>query len=516
MSEKTGAGRTPGGTTSVKSGPRAGPSSDARRTQRQAPAAALANLFGDSLFEWASALYRSIVDTSPDAITVATVEGRVILCNHQAVVLHGFQNVDEMVGRSIWEFVAPEELKRASSDLERTIAEGSIRDVEYDLVRADGRRVPVSLHASAVLDAQGKPRAFIGVVRDISERRRSEESLRRSEEYFRNLIENAPDLITVMGPKGDIRYESPSIERMLGYRPEELVGTNVWQIIHPEDAQAVGEAIARGALKPSQFPLVVFRARHKDGSWRYLEGTGKAVLDVAGRPYGVINSRDITDRVLAEQALEESERRKTAILETALDAIITINQKSEVIEFNPAAESMFGYAASEAMGKPLDKLIVPPSQRSRYRNGMMRYLTTGEGPMLGKRTEVTALRADGSEFPVEIAIVPIQMNGRPVFTGHVRDLTERRRWEDQLQQAREELESKVEGRMDSGGTYGLTFRELTVLHLVASGIADKEIAVTLGISSQTVNKHVAKILHKMGASSRTEAGVRAIKSRIVE
>ena len=516
MSEKTGAGRTPGGTTSVKTGPRAGPSSDARRTQRQAPAAALANLFGDSLFEWASALYRSIVDTSPDAITVATVEGRVILCNHQAVVLHGFQNVDEMVGRSIWEFVAPEELKRASSDLERTIAEGSIRDVEYDLVRADGRRVPVSLHASAVLDAQGKPRAFIGVVRDISERRRSEESLRRSEEYFRNLIENAPDLITVMGPKGDIRYESPSIERMLGYRPEELVGTNVWQIIHPEDAQAVGEAIARGALKPSQFPLVVFRARHKDGSWRYLEGTGKAVLDAAGRPYGVINSRDITDRVLAEQALEESERRKTAILETALDAIITINQKSEVIEFNPAAESMFGYAASEAMGKPLDKLIVPPSQRSRYRNGMMRYLTTGEGPMLGKRTEVTALRADGSEFPVEIAIVPIQMNGRPVFTGHVRDLTERRRWEDQLQQAREELESKVEGRMDSGGTYGLTFRELTVLHLVASGIADKEIAVTLGISSQTVNKHVAKILHKMGASSRTEAGVRAIKSRIVE
>ena len=106
--------------------------------------------------------------------------------------------------------------------------------------------------------------------------------------------------------------------------------------------------------------------------------------------------------------------------------------------------------------------------------------------------------------------------GPPIFTGHVRDLTERRRWEEELQQAREDLESKVEGRMEKGGTYGLSFRELTVLHLVSRGKADKEIAVALGISSQTVNKHVARILHKMAASSRTEAGVRAIKDRIVE
>ena len=129
---------------------------------------------------------------------------------------------------------------------------------------------------------------------------------------------------------------------------------------------------------------------------------------------------------------------------------------------------------------------------------------------------MTAVRADGKEFPVEIAIVPIHVNGSPIFTGHVRDLTERKRWEEDLQQAREELDSKVESRMDGGSAYGLTFRELTVLHLVASGRADKEIAVTLGISSQTVNKHVARILHKMGASSRTEAGVRAIKDQIVE
>ena len=93
----------------------------------------------------------------------------------------------------------------------------------------------------------------------------------------------------------------------------------------------------------------------------------------AGSPYGVINSRDVTDRVLAEQALEESEKRKAAILETALDAIITIDHDSRVLEFNPAAESMFGLAASEAIGERLDSLIVPLS--------LLRGNTEGDGTL---------------------------------------------------------------------------------------------------------------------------------------
>ena len=100
---------------------------------------------------------------------------------------------------------------------------------------------------------------------------------------------------------------------------------------------------------------------------------------------------------------------------------------------------------------------------------MKRYLARGDGPILGQRVEMTAIRADGTEFPVEIAIVPIQSEGPPLFTGQVRDLTERRRWEEELQGVREELDTKVEHRMEAGDTYGLTFRELTVLHLVAEG-----------------------------------------------
>jgi PAS domain S-box-containing protein len=345
------------------------------------------------------------------------------------------------------------------------------------------------------------------------------EALRRSEERFRHLIENAPDLITVVEPSGEVRYQSPSVRRTLGYAPEELVGTSIWRLIHPDDAREVGDAIARGLLEASAestmpHKLLVFRAQHKDGRWRYLEGSGKVITE-EGRAYGLINSRDITDRVEAERALEASERRKAAILETALDAIITIDNESKILEFNPAAEVMFGRRAEEAIGERLDDLIIPRSLRGKHRRGMQRYLATGKGPVLGKRIELTGMRADMTEFPVELAIIPIAMGETTIFTGHVRDLTERSRAEDELQQAREELESKVEQRLGMAGAYGLTFRELTVLHLLSSGRADKEIAATLGISAQTVNKHVQRIRHKMSASSRTEAVARAIKEGLV-
>jgi sigma-B regulation protein RsbU (phosphoserine phosphatase) len=522
MSTVEGAGRRPGVggaraglTAGALDGMRLG-SWGAVRVEGPAPA----TLLGDSPFQWATALYRSIVETSPDAITVTTLEGKIILCNQEAAALHGFALADDMIGRSAWEFVADADLERASHDLQRIVTEGSIRRVEYLLRRIDGVQVPVELSASVIPDLDGRPRAFVGVVRDISERHRGEEALRRSEEQFRSLIENAPDLITVIEPSGEIRYQSPSVRRTLGYGPEELIGTSIWLIVHPEDSRNVGDAIARGVLdtqsSESTLPhkLIVFRARHKDGRWRYLEGSGKVLVE-EGRTLGLITSRDITARVEAEQALEASERRKAAILETALDAIITIDGESRILEFNPAAEAMFGRVAAEALGQRLDELIVPPLARVKDRPGVQSYLTTGKEPVLGKRMELSGMRADGTEFPVEIAIVPIDVGGRFIFTGHVRDLTERRRAEEELQRAREELESKVEQRMDGGVAYGLTFRELTVLHLVSSGKADKEIAATLGISPQTVNKHVARILHKMGASSRTEAGVRGIKDGIV-
>jgi PAS domain S-box-containing protein len=131
----------------------------------------------------------------------------------------------------------------------------------------------------------------------------------------------------------------------------------------------------------------------------------------------------------AETVIHESEVRKGAILEMALDAIITIDQVGRVIEWNPAAEQMFGYRRAEVIGRELASLIIPPSWRYQYRQNLTRYFATGKGALIGQRSELIAMRADGTEFPVEVAISRIPLAGPAMLTGFVRDISERKRAE---------------------------------------------------------------------------------------
>ena len=148
---------------------------------------------------------------------------------------------------------------------------------------------------------------------------------------------------------------------------------------------------------------------------------------------------DITTRKEAEHSLRESEARKGSILNSALDAIITINDRGRITEFNPAAEKIFGRARAEVMGNELAEVLIPPSLRDKHRRGLERFLAGGQATMLGKRVEIMAMRADGKEFPVELAITKVSLDGPPMFTGFVRDITERRRAEKQLRDSREQL-----------------------------------------------------------------------------
>jgi PAS domain S-box-containing protein len=136
-----------------------------------------------------------------------------------------------------------------------------------------------------------------------------------------------------------------------------------------------------------------------------------------------------------ERELKRSEARKAAILESSLDCIVTIDHEGCITEFNPAAERTFGRRRDEVMGKQLGDVMIPPSLREKHRQGFARYLATGEARVLGKRIEMTALRADGSEFPVERALTRIPLEGPPSFTGYLRDITERKRAEQELRRS---------------------------------------------------------------------------------
>ncbi len=132
-------------------------------------------------------------------------------------------------------------------------------------------------------------------------------------------------------------------------------------------------------------------------------------------------------------------RRHLATVEASLDAVIAMDAEGRVVEFNPAAERIFGYADEDAVGREMAALIVPPDLRERHRAGLRRYLESGEPRLLDRRIEIEACRAGGERFPVELTITRIDIPGPPVFTGHLRDITDRRRAERELQESRTRL-----------------------------------------------------------------------------
>src|SRR5205085_2412728 len=151
--------------------------------------------------------------------------------------------------------------------------------------------------------------------------------------------------------------------------------------------------------------------------WHALRLT--AYLVVARAAYDVISH-------LQGELLRQSEDRTAAILKVALDAIVTMNHTGHVVDFNPAAERIFGYTRAQAIGQSMAELIIPEGLRERHQRGLAHYLATGEGPILGQRLELPALRADGTEFPIELAVARIP-GEPPTFTAFIRDITERKR-----------------------------------------------------------------------------------------
>ena len=149
----------------------------------------------------------------------------------------------------------------------------------------------------------------------------------------------------------------------------------------------------------------------------------------------LVSLLDITERKRAEDALQVSQAQKGAVIELALDGVIAIDERGCILEFNPAAERIFGIRRADALGREMADLIMPARFRDQHRTGMQRYLASGQHEILGRRLEMTGLRADGSEFPVELAINATDVNGRPIFTGFLRDVTAEREAEAQLRQA---------------------------------------------------------------------------------
>jgi PAS domain S-box-containing protein len=349
---------------------------------------------------------------------------------------------------------------------------------------------------------------FEGSIRDITMRVRAEERVGEGANMLRAIMSAASDPVFVMAPDGQLLACNDAFANLYYYRPEKIIGTSVYDLWEPQiktlRLRHIDEAIE--TRQRVRFDEETARHRHFDVVIEPILADDGSVNQLA------FFARDITARKQAEESLRASEERYRILYRDNPTMYFTVDATGTVLSVNQFGAEQLGYAPNELIGQPVLNVFHPDDKNDVLRQ--LRACIEDQGEVA--HWEFRKIRKNGDVILVEEAARATRgADGELIVLIVCEDITERRRTEEALQAAREELESKVETALAHTNPYDLTFRQLTVLHLVAQGKSDREIGLALGISPLTVNTHVSRALKKMGASSRTEAGVRALREGLI-
>lgn len=376
-------------------------------------------------------------------------------------------------------------------------------------IHREGRTLWIEVLAAPIKNRAGAIVGFEGVGRDITGRVEAEERAEEAQAFVSALMKAAGDPIVVID--SDLRVVACNEAFATSYEkePHDLTGKLVKDIWRPEFAKRRLKHIRRvfrtgRRVRVEEETLL---NRHFDAVLEPIMGGQGEVTCVA------VIAREISQRKRAEQRLRESEERYRLLYQDNPSMYFTVSTRGKVLSVNSFGAQQLGYEPGELEGRNvLD--VFHSDDREAVAMQIKRCIAD---PNEVHHWEFRKQRKDGETIWVrETARATTGPDGSTILLIVCEDITERRRMEEELQQAREELERKVEQKLEKENPYDLTFRQLTVLHLVVQGKSDREIGLALGISPLTVNTHVSRALRKMGASSRTEAGVRALREGLIQ
>ncbi|MDR3417333.1 MAG: PAS domain S-box protein [Nevskia sp.] len=382
--------------------------------------------------EASEAELRAVVECAVDGIIVIDAQGRIEAFNPAAERLFGY-SVAEVMGQNV-RLLMPEPYRSGHDQYVANYLHSGVRKVigigrEVTGRRRDGSTFPMDLAVNEM--RVGEQRKFAGLVRDISERKRQIEALRQaqqSEARFRIMVESVQDYaIMLLDRDGCVSSWNAGAERIYGYAGAQVLG-------FPGSAFCTAEDVAAG-MPERRLLLAQQHGYHEDEGWRVRSGgtrfwasvTLTALRDESGGVTGYAKvTRDLTERKRAEAELSDRETRLRTLVETSADGIVVINSQGRIESFNAAAERLFGYTAEESRGRNIAMLVPPPGSDN---TAASPYGATSLRD-LGGRSE--GCHKDGGRFPVEITLSRMTIAGEQQFTAFIRDISQRKRAEQEL------------------------------------------------------------------------------------
>ena len=364
--------------------------------------------------------YRRLVEASPYSIVLAGLDGRIKTANDRAAEALGFASPEAMVGRDVFAYVAPDDRRRAMENMQRTLEEGMIENVEYTFLREDGTSFYAEISVAALYDDDGDPAGFVGITRDITEQKRMEQELKEQQRLAQTLLDATHDTALLADVDGTILAVNEAMAEAMGDDREAIVGSHMVDRIGRE-AYAYRTPKVREVQRTKQPVQFTDERAGRIFSHRFYP-----VLDEQGEVRQVaVFSRDVTDRRRAERALEESEETFRRLAEQSFDGIYRHNWHGVFTYVSPAVRRIAGYEPDEIEGTFFGRYIcirdLPKLLKS--------LVTLKRGcPLEGLRFSLR--RKDGSIAMVEVNATPVVKNGKSIgVQGNIRDITERSRAE---------------------------------------------------------------------------------------
>jgi PAS domain S-box-containing protein len=387
--------------------------------------------------------YRLLTENITDVVYIQDMNLNVTYASPSVEKLSGY-TPEELLKLRPENFMTRESFERGAADFKETItsaAENPHYEIplkQYEYVRKDGSTFWGELKMKLLRDSNNNLVGVQGTLRDITERKKTEEKLRESEEKFRNLAEKSPNMIFI-NKKGRVVYANKRCEEVMGYKREEFYSPNFdfFTLIAPESMKKLKSNYSKHRkgeeVHPYEYSLIT-----KEGQRLEAILTSK-LMTYEGDPaiLGIIT--DITERKKTEEKLRESEEKFHAIIDSAKNSMILIGETGEIIYWNAAAERTFGYTNEEAIGKELHRFLAPERFYEEYRRGLTNFKETGQGAIVGKTLELTAIKKDGTEIQIELSLSAFKLKGKWCAIGIVRDITERKEAEEKLDSIMDEL-----------------------------------------------------------------------------